>query len=552
VNGAPRALAAKAEAATFATAGIVGALAVLLPHPARYDEVGMLAVQLACVLAAVGLLALRGRTPSWLIVAGPYLGTIATAGVLLLSGSASSPYMLFFLWGAFFAFYFLPTRHALAIPAVVAVAYIAVIVAFREGFVTSPGANANEDVSSIVLLVGTAVVAGVFIVVLRDRLARMIRQLTEAASTDPLTGLLNRRGFNQAIEAELARSKRNGQPFSLVLGDCDFFKDVNDSLGHNAGDEALLAIGQMIHHSRRRVDAAARMGGEEFALLLPETGTREAYLVAERLRMGIAEMFAERAAPLTISFGVASYPAHAADDDSLVRAAGDALYAAKALGRDRSVLHSEEIAGILRSGRGAQLQGNRAQLTTVLNLAEALDIRDTGTARHSQTVGRYCEMMARELTLSPERVDRVRVAGVLHDIGKIGVTDSILCKPGPLTADEYEAMKKHPEIGARILGGSGLNDIRGWVLAHHERPDGTGYPSGLSGDDIPVEARILAVADAYEAMTSDRVYRKAIGADAARDELLKWSGAQFDSLVVQAFLRALGRAAGLPSVHVST
>jgi len=149
--------------------------------------------------------------------------------------------------------------------------------------------------------------------------------------------------------------------------------------------------------------------------------------------------------------------------------------------------------------------------------------------------------MARELGLTREHVNRIGIAGVLHDIGKIGVPDAILRKPGALTDEQYDAMKKHPEIGARILGGSGLDDIRGWILAHHERPDGRGYPFGLAGEAIPLEARILAVADAYEAMTSDRVYRNAIGADAARKELRTGAGKQFDAAVVAAFLRALGR-----------
>jgi putative nucleotidyltransferase with HDIG domain len=220
-------------------------------------------------------------------------------------------------------------------------------------------------------------------------------------------------------------------------------------------------------------------------------------------------------------------------------AAENALSAAKVLGRDRSVLHSDEVAEILAAGGDGSHTRDEAQLATVLNLAEALDMRDEGTARHSQTVGRYCEMMARELGFDRPHADRVRVAGVLHDIGKIGVADSILQKPGPLTDAEYDAMKKHPEIGARILGGSGLADIRQWVLAHHERPDGRGYPTGMGGDRIPLEARILAVGDAYEAMTSDRVYRKAIGHEAARDELRKWAGQQFDAQVVDAFLHAL-------------
>jgi len=147
--------------------------------------------------------------------------------------------------------------------------------------------------------------------------------------------------------------------------------------------------------------------------------------------------------------------------------------------------------------------------------------------------------MARELGLPRERVERIRLAGVLHDVGKIGVSDAILRKPGPLTEEEYVQMRKHPEIGARILGGSGLNDIRDWILAHHERPDGRGYPSGLR--EIPLEARILAVGDAYEAMTSDRVYRASIGAEAARAELHRWAGTQFDAEIVEVFLRVLER-----------
>src|SRR5437588_9008478 len=239
-----------------------------------------------------------------------------------------------------------------------------------------------------------------------------------------------------------------------------------------------------------------------------------------------------------MGFGVASYPVHGASVDALLRAADEALYAAKALGRDRSVIHSAEVGAIL-TGNPPNRGGDHAQLATVLSLAEALDVRDTGTSRHSQTVGRYSEMMARSLGLGREHVERVRLAGVLHDIGKIGVPDAILSKPGPLTDEEYAQMRKHPEIGARILGGSGLEDIRRWILGHHERPDGRGYPDKLVDEEIPVEAKILAVADAYEAMTSDRVYRKSIGTQAARDELRRHSGSQFDPRVVEAFLQVL-------------
>jgi putative nucleotidyltransferase with HDIG domain len=178
----------------------------------------------------------------------------------------------------------------------------------------------------------------------------------------------------------------------------------------------------------------------------------------------------------------------------------------------------------------------------VIALAEALDIRDTGTGQHSQTVGRYAELMARELGFAEEHVERVRLAGVLHDIGKIGIPDCVLSKPGPLDAEEWQEMYTHPEIGARLLSSPEFDDLRAWILAHHERPDGLGYPNASSGDEIPLEARILAAADAYEAMTADRVYRAALGEDAARAELEAGAGTQFDEEVVAAFLRVLDAA----------
>jgi putative nucleotidyltransferase with HDIG domain len=177
-----------------------------------------------------------------------------------------------------------------------------------------------------------------------------------------------------------------------------------------------------------------------------------------------------------------------------------------------------------------------------VSLAEALDLRDTGTSDHSWTVGRYCGLIAAELGLPSERVKRIEVAGVLHDIGKIGLPDAILQKPGPLARSELAEIRTHPEIGAQILSGRGLEDLREWVFAHHERPDGKGYPCGLTDSEIPLEAKILAVADAYEAMISDRVYRAGIDERVARAELLRCSGEQFDSRVVAAFLTVLSRA----------
>ncbi len=177
----------------------------------------------------------------------------------------------------------------------------------------------------------------------------------------------------------------------------------------------------------------------------------------------------------------------------------------------------------------------------MLDLAGTVDLRFSGSARHSETVGRYAEMMARELGLSEQRIDRIRLGGLLHDIGKVDVPDSILNKRGRLSAEEFETIRTHPALGAQILEHPCFADIRPWVAAHHERPDGRGYPQGLSAQQLAIEARILAVADAYEAMTSDRAYRAAIGHGAARLELERGAGSQFDRDVVDALLAVLDR-----------
>jgi diguanylate cyclase (GGDEF)-like protein/putative nucleotidyltransferase with HDIG domain len=327
----------------------------------------------------------------------------------------------------------------------------------------------------------------------------------------------------------------------------DRFKRINERLGIKAGDQTLQRVGRLLEESTRLMDVVARSGGEEFAIVLPETDQHRAFLFAEELIDNIRKTFAPPQLELTASVGVASFPAHAEDHADLVAAGDRALHAAKALGRDRAVIYSAEVTNVLGAVSGRRNVESQAHLATVLSLAEALDQRDSGTARHSQTVGRLCEMMASELGLDEDTIQRLRLAGILHDIGKIGVPDSILRKPGPLTDDEYEQMKRHPELGARILSSHELDDVREWILAHHERPDGRGYPKGLTSDEIPLEAAIVAVADAYEAMTSDRVYRMSIGTDAARQELLDCSGSQFDPMVVDALLRAIDRE-GVPVI----
>lgn len=371
----------------------------------------------------------------------------------------------------------------------------------------------------------------------RKRIGGLRDRIEEASRTDPLTGLMNRRAFEELLELELDRAARARRPVSVIVGDIDGFREVNGRQGHAAGDSALQAVAQYVLKWKRRIDVAARVGGEEFALLLPETDERGAFIVAERLRRATHRSFVEAPVGLTISFGIATAPGHASDAVDLLRAADRATAAAKDLGGDRTVIYSDDVARAL-THFGGHVPGE-LQLATFLALAEALDIRDTGAGQHSHTVGRYAELTARELGFDEDRIERVRLAGILHDIGKIGISDSLLSKPGPLDADEWNEMFTHPEIGARLLSRPEFDDLREWILAHHERPDGLGYPQALPAEAIPMEARILAVADAYAAMTADRVYSPALAEDAARAELEGGAGTQFDPTVVRAFLRAL-------------
>jgi diguanylate cyclase (GGDEF)-like protein/putative nucleotidyltransferase with HDIG domain len=364
--------------------------------------------------------------------------------------------------------------------------------------------------------------------------ARGQEQLRFLAEHDPMTGLRNRRGLHHAIDAVLQR-----RAASLLVADVDSFKRINDELGYEVGDGVLKRVAAAIADACPPKGLAARLGGEEFALLLPGTDAAGARLAAEALRLAAAST-ADVPWGLTISVGLATSGGDLNSAEELLRSATRALFAAKRLGRDRCVVYDAGTLEPLIEAFGRDDGRAAHHLSAVMLLAETLDLRDAGTARHSQTVGRYARALAAELGLDPERVERMRIAGILHDIGKLGVADAVLHKPGRLTPEEWIEIRRHCEVGSRILTHAGLKDIAHWVLHHHERWDGEGYPRGLVAEEIPIEARILAVCDAYEAMTAVRPYRQQpLTAEAARDELVSHSGTQFDPRVVEAFLRIL-------------
>jgi diguanylate cyclase (GGDEF)-like protein/putative nucleotidyltransferase with HDIG domain len=520
---------ARTAAFFFLSGALIVPISVATPHSPTLDDALLAAVGGAAAVCGLLLLLLQRRLPRWSFHVVTLIGTALSTLAVAAWGEGTIYGPLPYLWVAFFAFYFFSFAAALAHLALISVAFAVQLGALDLDY---------TPVAGWIATVLTLLLTGVVVATIRDRMATLIEGLTNAARRDPLTNLLNRRGFEEVFDVELERARRTEAPVSLIVGDLDRFKRINDAFGHAAGDGALKRVATCIRTAKRSFDSAARVGGEEFALLAPDCDEHGAYMLAERVRGDIERGFATGHGPLTSSFGIATFPLHGQSSEALLRAADQALYAAKRLGRNRSVISSAEVPGILaRAPRGQE--ESHVELATLLNLAEALDVRDTGSATHCHRVGRFAELMARELDLTPDAVERVRLAGILHDVGRVGMPDELLAKPGPLTDEEWRVVRAHPEIGARMVETTNFEDIRSWILQHHERPDGEGYPRGADWEEVPLEARILAVADAYEAMTSDRPYRAALAPDEAAEELRRGAGRQFDEQVVDALLRVV-------------
>src|SRR3954452_1043297 len=517
----------RAQGGFFVFGGVLALVSLLLPHSSHVIDGGIAGLGASACLSGLVMLLMPQIMPPRLLTYVLLCGSVLISFGIYCTQSTGSVYALLYVWVGFQAAYFFPPHHVIGHVAVTGITYALALASV-------PG---SDRAQRWLLLFGVVVVIALMAAVLRERVNRLIARLADAARTDPLTGLLNRRGLQELMEVETERALRSSRPLSIVVGDLDHFKHLNDRFGHAAGDLALRRFGEIAVSASRRIDAVARIGGEEFALLLPDTEQHAAYLLAERLRRAVKEPGADGELP-SVSFGVASFPSHAADAGALMHAADLALYAAKAMDRDRSVIYNPEVLASVLGGNLDPVAGNE-HLSAVLVLAETLDLRDSGTASHSQTVGRLSALIAKALGYDDARVERIRLAGMLHDIGKIGISDCILHKPGKLDETEWAEIKKHPEMGARIAASAKLDDISEWILCHHERVDGHGYPGSLPASEIPVEARILAVADAYEAMTSDRVYKRAMPAEDAERELRDQAAAQFDADVVDALLSAI-------------
>ena len=365
----------------------------------------------------------------------------------------------------------------------------------------------------------------------------LLVEALERADRDPLTGLLNHRAFHKRLDEAAHAAHALQQPLALLLLDLDNFKGFNDAHGHGAGDEVLRQMASVLSASCPANSLFARFGGDEFALLLPGADEARAIQIAAQLDAAAARLNYrppgyESPVPLSFSVGRASLPEDGISRIALLMAADGRLRVVKSGGDDEGRAH------LLRRDMARSVGG----FTMLDALVAAVDNKDRYTQRHSEDVLAHSLSIARALGLSVQAQHDIEVAALLHDVGKIGVPDYILRKPGQLTEEEFEAVMQHPMMGAIIVGAvPGFEKTLDAIRHHHERWDGSGYPFGLRGEEIPFTARLLAVADAYSAMTTDRPYRKGMDFEKARRILAGGAGTQWDPVCVAAFLKGLAQ-----------
>ena len=372
--------------------------------------------------------------------------------------------------------------------------------------------------------------------------ATTLAELQRQATTDDLTGLLNHRAFQERLQEEFARATRHGRPLSLVMFDLDGFKLINDLHGHEAGNRVLRVVGQSLQEHGRRGDVAARIGGDEFAVIAPEADAAEALHLASRLRTVTTNALRALHLPLTLSAGVTDIR-DAATVHDLFHLADSALYYAKHHGRDQVVRDTDDER---HHEMSEQRSARRRAFSGLTALVRAVDARDPSTQRHAERVAEISVQLAVRLGWSAQRCARLREAALLHDVGKIGVPDAILSKTGPLSEVEYGVLKGHTALGAQITTGILDDEQVSWIRSHHERPDGGGYPDGLSHGEIPDGALVLGIADAYDAMTCGRPYQRARSAPEAISEIRGLAGAQFDPALLGLLEQWAMSSVGLP------
>ena len=397
----------------------------------------------------------------------------------------------------------------------------------------------------------------------------LLEKSEEYVNTDTLTLLYNHRGFQEILSNEITRSEINKQSLSIIMMDINNITKINRDLGHAKGDEVIKIVAEKVRQNCREGDIAGRYGGDEIAIILPNTNSNQAKYVAEFLTYSLSCCFIDEIGPIKVSVGVATYPDSAQDKEQLLILAEQAMYISQAKGYkdgmsaiissadfnfwdDIALKSYAEVVSKRHSQLGINFEDeiltkfhddhNFSDTRTwevATSLAGAIDAKDPYTKGHSTSVSRFSEALARAISLPEKEVARISLGALLHDVGKIGIPETVLKKEGPLSDEEWTIMKQHPVIGAEkvLQPNPNLRDLIPIVKHHHERIDGKGYPEGLSNGDIPLAAKIVAIADTYHALISDRPYRKGMNIEKALSILEEGAGKQWDENLVRTFIQ---------------
>jgi diguanylate cyclase (GGDEF)-like protein len=363
-----------------------------------------------------------------------------------------------------------------------------------------------------------------------EELEQSVTQLQALSVTDWLTGLKNHGYFFDRLGEELERARRYDRPLAVVMADIDDFKAINDNYGHSTGDAVLRAMGEAFRRQIREVDIACRVGGEEFGIIMPETDADGAIQAAERIRLAVADQPMPGVGQVTISLGVSVFPRDAQTSKDIVEAADRALYSAKRAGKNCT-----KLAGGAPAFAGAG-RAFTSMTPVVGTLLAALRMRSPWLADHSVRVAELSTQIGTILELKVFELERLRLTGLLHDVGMLAVPDAVLLKTDPLDEEDWAAIRSHAANGFQLIADAVHEEVADGVLCHHEQLDGEGYPRHLKGDDIPLFARIVLVADAYDAMVSDRPHRPRLSSGEAFRELRAHAGSRFDPEVVRAMI----------------
>jgi diguanylate cyclase (GGDEF)-like protein len=476
------------------------------------------------------------RVPRWIMPASTYLAPAVVAALTQASGGTGSPTRLYVFLVLVFAASFLTTRQAIIVATLCGFGW-AVPVFATHG--VAGGLAETAIALPIFFIIGAVLIGGrTLLAAMHDDAQRDADRLAVDAATDPLTGLANQRTFQDGLRAELSRARRHGTPVAVALIDVDHFKEVNDTCGHGVGDRVLTTIAQLLQEALRAEDLLARIGGDEFAVVLPAADANAAAAALERARRTIARAQIAEGASVSISVGICDTQ-HATDAEALTRRADGALYWSKENGRNR--VSTYDPGTVLELSADERIEAlRRAQALSGLRaMARAIDARTPSTAQHSERVAALSARLAEARGWAPERVALLHDAALVHDVGKLGIPDAILLKSSPLTDDERQAIQLHAELGARMVEGMlGAEQVE-WVRAHHERPDGAGYPRGLRGDALTEGGGLLSIADAYDVMTSARPYSPARPPADALAECRELAGGQFAPAAVAALAEVL-------------